>query len=160
MHAYDTAHMKHCLTLAQRAIEKKLPPFGCVIANGDNIVAEAINGDVQKDIVQHAEVRAMRTAQRIMNTSDLTPYTLYSNCEPCPMCAFVIRELKIHRVVFALTSPHMGGYSRWHILQDKNLSRFAPVFSSPPTVRTRILEEEARQQFEAAGWTIHRSDNP
>ncbi len=34
--------------------------------------------------------------------------TLYSNVEPCAMCAFPIRETRISRVVFAISSPMMG----------------------------------------------------
>ena len=69
---------------------------------------------------------------------------------------YVETGIGIKEVVFALRTPHMGGYSRWDILQDQGLARYTPVFSSPPNVITGILEKEAAEQFEKAGWTIHR----
>jgi tRNA(adenine34) deaminase len=68
----------------------------------------------------------------------------------------MIRELKVKEVVFALLSPSMGGYSRWDILQDQGLTRFKPVFTTPPKVFSGILKKEAAEQFEKAGWTIHK----
>lgn len=104
----------------------------------------------------HAEIVALTKAQKLLSASDFSKCTLYSICEPCPMCAFMMRELKIGRVVFALYSPHMGGYSRWNILKDKGLAKFKPVFSDPPEVTSDVLEREARELFEKAGWTMHK----
>jgi tRNA(adenine34) deaminase len=98
----------------------------------------------------------MRRAKKALGSSDLSGCTLYSNCEPCPMCSFMMREQHIKAVVFALRTPHMGGYTRWDILQDQGLARYGPVFTTPPNVITGVLEKEAAEQFEKAGWTIHK----
>ena len=36
----------------------------------------------------------------------------------------MIREYRISRVVFAIMSPFMGGYSKWNILEDDELTKF------------------------------------
>lgn len=148
--------MKRCIQLAQEALENGDNPFGAVIVKEGQIIAEARNNALHDDMTDHAEIIAMRRAQDVLGTKDLSECTLYSNCEPCPMCSFMIREQKVKAVVFALRTPHMGGYSRWDILQDQELIRYKPVFSTAPDLIVGVLEEEASDQFDKAGWSIHQ----
>ena len=148
----DEKYMWRCIQLSEKALALGDNPFGCVIADKKGILVEAKNKIKENDIKQHAEILAMRQAQQLLKTSDLSKYTIYSNCEPCPMCAFMMRELKFKRVVFALLSPYMGGYSKWNILEDKKLIKFKPIFSNPPKVITGILKKEAMAVFKKAGW--------
>ncbi|MBD3790708.1 MAG: nucleoside deaminase [Campylobacterales bacterium] len=148
--------IRRCMELAQESLDAGDNPFGALVVKEGQIIAEARNSAVRHDMTDHAEIIAMRSAKEILGTPDLSGCTLYSNCEPCPMCSFMIREQKIKEVVFALRTPHMGGYSRWDILQDKGLARYEPAFATPPNVITGVLEKEAAEQFEKAGWTIHR----
>jgi len=113
--------IKRCIELAQEALNDGDNPFGSVIVKDGKIIAEARNSAMHDDITDHAEIIAMRKARKVLGSSDLSDCTLYSNCEPCPMCSFMIREQKLKEVVFALRTPHMGGYTRWDILQDQGL---------------------------------------
>jgi len=153
---YHERFIKRCIELAQEALNDGDNPFGSVIVKDGNIIAEARNSAMHDDITDHAEIIAMRKARKVLGTLDLSDCTLYSNCEPCPMCSFMIREQKLKEVVFALRTPHMGGYTRWDILQDQGLIRYEPVFSTPPNVVTGVLEKEATEQFDKARWTIHK----
>jgi tRNA(adenine34) deaminase len=148
--------MRRCIDLAQESLDSGDNPFGSIVVKDNKIIAEARNSALHDNITDHAEVLAMRRARKILGTSDLSECTLYTNCEPCPMCSFMMREQKIKEVVFALRTPHMGGYSRWDILQDHGLERYRPVFNSPPNVIIGVLEKEASEQFEKVGWTIHK----
>ena len=152
MNNKDEKYMRRCIQLSEKALESRDNPFGCVIVGKDGVLVEARNKIKENDITCHAEILAMKKAQKLLKTSDLSKYTIYSNCEPCPMCAFMMRELKFKRVVFALLSPYMGGYSKWNILEDKSLAKFKPIFSNPPKIVTGILEKEAMIVFEKAGW--------
>ncbi|MFB6285206.1 MAG: nucleoside deaminase [Candidatus Bipolaricaulia bacterium] len=147
--------VRRCIELAQEAIDAGDHPFGSVIVQNNETVVEGRNRVNAGDVTAHAEVEGMRRAQRQLDRTDLSDCVIYSNCEPCPMCSFMIRELKLKEVVFALSSPDMGGYSRWNILQDEGLVKYAPAFTTPPTVTTGVLAQEAADQFECAGWTIH-----
>lgn len=60
------------------------------------------------------------------------------------MCSFMIREYKMKRVVFALPSLYVGGYSQWPILQDTELSILKPIFSDPPEILGEFMEKEAK----------------
>ena len=148
--------IRRCIELAQESLYSGDNPFGSVVVKDNEIIAQARNSAMHDDITDHAEVIAMRRARKALGTSDLSECTLYTNCEPCPMCSFMMREQKIEKVVFALRTPHMGGYSRWDILQDDGLERYTPVFTSAQSVIIGVLEKEAAAQFEKSGWTIHR----
>lgn len=149
----DEQFIKRCIELSREAVANDRNPFGCVIIKDGEAVAEAKNGS-REEISHHAEMLAMREAVKKLNTQDLSDCTLYSNFEPCPMCAFMIREYKIGRVVFALKSPLMGGYTKWNILGDEDLSQFSPIFSGVPEIKIGVCRDEAKTAFEEAGWTI------
>lgn len=70
----------------------------------------------------------------------------------------MIREHKITMVVFALPSPFMGGYSKWNILEDQELSQLTPFFSHKPEVIGSILEKEAKKVFDKTPWWMFGSD--
>ncbi len=77
-------------------------PFGAVIARGGEIVAEAANHvTTLPDPTAHAEVLAIREAARKLGTHDLTGCTIYSSCEPCPMCLGAIYWAHLDAVYFA-----------------------------------------------------------
>jgi tRNA(adenine34) deaminase len=148
----DELMVRRCIALAEKAVGKGDSPFGALIAKGRTIIVESENRMRQDhDITQHAEILVIRKAQKLLHTSDLSAYTLYSNCEPCPMCSFMAREAKFRKIVFAMPSRYMGGYTRWNILQDKKLAEFPPYFALPPKVISGLLEDEARKTFKRVG---------
>ena len=139
--------MQRCIELSQLSLDQGDAPFGSLITKDNELIAEGINAANTK-VSEHAEITALHNAHQIMGTSDLSGYTLYTSCEPCPMCSFMIREYKISRVVFALPSLYMGGYSKWEILQDTDLTKFNLFFGTPPEVTGGFMEAEAKQVME------------
>lgn len=144
MTSHDTHFMKRCIELSQLSIDNGDAPFGSLITRDNELVAEGTNAANTK-VSEHAEITALHNAHQVLGTSDLSDCTLYTSCEPCPMCSFMIREYKIKRVVFALPSLYMGGYSKWKILQDTELTNFNLFFGSPPEVTGGFMEDEAKQ---------------
>lgn len=143
----DETFIRRCIKLSKESVEKGDAPFGALIVRDGEILVEASN-NASGRVSDHAEVLALHAAHEKLKTSDLTGCTLYSNCEPCPMCSFMAREYKISRVVFFLPSPFMGGYSKWNILEDNELIMFQPFFGKVPEVVGGVLEDEARGVFE------------
>lgn len=80
-------------------------PFGAVIVDeNDNIIANGNNQVVlRKDPTAHAEIIAIREACKNLNTYDLSKYTLYTSCEPCPMCLSAIIWANIKNVYYGCT---------------------------------------------------------
>ena len=142
---FDLQMMRRCVELSAAAVKQRELPFACVICRDGEIVAEAINRVVQDgDVTRHAEILAISEAQRILGRSDLSDCTIYSNVEPCPMCSFPIRETRIGRVVYAISSPMMGGLSKWNVLGDNEISNVMPeVFGDEPEVAAGLQYREA-----------------
>jgi tRNA(adenine34) deaminase len=150
----DLRMMRRCVELSAAAVSQRELPFSCVICRDGAIVAEATNRVVQDgDVTRHAEILAISEAQRILGRKDLSDCTIYSSVEPCPMCSFPIRETGIARVIYAISSPMMGGFSKWNVLGDNEISNVMPeVFGDVPEVSAGLLYREA-----AAVW---RNWNP
>jgi len=150
----DMRMMGRCIDLSRDSIKAGELPFACVICRDGEVVAEATNRVARdRDVTRHAEMIAMSEAQRLLGTKRLSRCTLYSNVEPCGMCAYCIRETRMRKVVYAIRSPIMGGHSKWKVLQDAEISSVIPeVFGRVPEIAGAVMREEAE--------AVWRSWNP
>ena len=83
--------MKRAIELSKESINSGGGPFGSVIVRNDKIISEGINRvTVNNDPTAHGEIVAIRNACKELNTFNLSNCSLYSNCEPCPMCMSAI----------------------------------------------------------------------
>jgi tRNA(Arg) A34 adenosine deaminase TadA len=63
------------------------------------------------DPAAHSEIVAIRNAwSRLDAWQMLADSTLYSSCEPCLLCSFVITQIGFRRVVFATRGTDVPGY--------------------------------------------------
>ncbi|RKR15603.1 nucleoside deaminase [Arthrobacter oryzae] len=77
-------------------------PFGAVVVTADGQAFDGVNRvTATNDPTAHAEVTAIRRACSELATFDLGGATLYSSCEPCPMCLASALWARVQRVVFA-----------------------------------------------------------
>ncbi len=85
-------------------------PFGAVIVDLNNNIISNGNNQVLKnnDPTAHAEVVAIRNACKKLNTYDLSGCTLYTSCEPCPMCLSAIIWSNIKTVYYGCTKQDAG----------------------------------------------------
>ncbi|MCC7521847.1 MAG: nucleoside deaminase [Flavobacteriaceae bacterium] len=95
--------MRRAIELAQSGIDKNAGgPFGAVIVKDGKIIAEAHNEVTStNDPTAHAEVTAIRRACKELDTFQLDDCTLYTSCEPCPMCLGAIYWARPKQVFFA-----------------------------------------------------------
>jgi tRNA(adenine34) deaminase len=142
--------MQRCIALSVRSGEEGEYPYGVVIARERAAVTESINRVAhEKDVTRHAEVVAISAAQKALGTVSLDDCTIYVSAEPCAYCCYAIRESRIARVVYALSSPHMGGVSKWPVLTDEDISDTMPdVFAGPPRIVAGFMAKEAEAALE------------
>ena len=77
-------------------------PFGAVIVRADELVASGQNRVTRdNDPTAHAEVTALRAACRELGRFSLAGATLYTSCEPCPLCLSAALWARLDRVVFS-----------------------------------------------------------
>ena len=87
MEKNDESNMKLAIELSIKNIDENGGPFGAVIVKNGQIIARGVNRVTSNnDPTAHAEVNAIREASKKLGTFDLSGCTIYSSCEPCPMC--------------------------------------------------------------------------
>ena len=93
--------MQAALEQAQLALAAGEVPIGAVLVVDGAVVARGYNRPIGAvDPTAHAEVNAIREAARKLRTIDFSGCTIYTTCEPCPMCLTAIHWAKFDRVVF------------------------------------------------------------
>lgn len=93
--------MRQAVAEAQKGIKRGNGPFGAIIIKGDKVIAKAHNQVIEdNDPTAHAEVTAIRKACKKLRTHDLSGMTIYSTCEPCPMCFSAIYWARIKKIVY------------------------------------------------------------
>ena len=91
-------------------LKKEGGPFGAIIVDKEENIISNGNNQVLKnnDPTAHAEIVAIREACKKLNTYDLKNYTLYTSCEPCPMCLSAIIWANIKEVYYGCTKEDAG----------------------------------------------------
>lgn len=100
----DRAFMREAIRLASDSVRRGGGPFGSVIVKDGKIVAGSSNRvTIDLDPTAHAEVNTIREACRRLGTFDLSGCTIYTSCEPCPMCLGAIYWAHIDRIYYGNT---------------------------------------------------------
>ncbi len=99
----DKKFMKHAINLATKGVDANAGgPFGCVIVKDNKIVGEGYNKVTStNDPTAHAEMVAIRNACENLGSFQLDDCTVYTSCEPCPMCFGAIYWARPKRVFYA-----------------------------------------------------------
>ncbi len=122
-------------------------PFGSIIVKGGEVVALTHN-TVWRDTdpTAHAEVNGLRAAAKVLRTIDLAGCTLYSTCEPCPMCLAAIHWAKVDRIVFgaSIDDAALAGFRELPIAAET----LAELGRSPLVVEGGLLREDCAALFD------------
>lgn len=100
-------------------------PFGAVIVKDGEVLATGVNlVTSSNDPTAHAEVTAIRNATSKLKDFQLTDCTLYSSCEPCPMCLGAIYWARPERLVYATSKLDAAdaGFDDAFIYEELKLS--------------------------------------
>ncbi len=101
----DNKFMRRAIELAENGMDSNVGgPFGAVIVKNGKIIAEGCNKVTSNnDPTAHAEVDAIRTACKKLNTFQLEDCIIYTSCEPCPMCLGAIYWARPKKVFYGCT---------------------------------------------------------
>jgi tRNA(adenine34) deaminase len=109
----DVRYMQMALEQARVAAAKGQTPFGAVVLDRRGRLVGKGHNQVRSshDPTAHGEVVAIRNAwRRVGRWQDLTGGTVYTSCEPCLLCSFVITQIGFARVVFAARGTDVPTY--------------------------------------------------
>ncbi len=102
--AEDAKFMAMAIRLSEENIDDGGGPFGAVIVRDGEIIATGANRVVpNSDPTAHAEVMAIRNACAKLGTFQLKGCTVYSSCEPCPMCLSALYWAGVDRICYGNT---------------------------------------------------------
>lgn len=102
--AEDARFMEMAIKLSDENVDNGGGPFGAVIVRNNEIIATGTNRVVPNtDPTAHAEVTAIRNACQKLGTFKLDGCTIYSSCEPCPMCLSALYWAGVERICYGNT---------------------------------------------------------
>ncbi len=100
----DVHFMEMAARIAEENVDRGGGPFGAVIVRDGQVIATGANSvTLTNDPTAHAEVNAIRSACRKEETFSLKGCTVYSSCEPCPMCLSALYWAGVSRIIFGNT---------------------------------------------------------
>lgn len=114
----DRRFMQLAIDKAREGMKQGQSPFGACIAREGQVISVAHNTVWRDgDSTAHAEVNAIREACRSLDTIDLEGCTIYTTCEPCPMCFSASHWAGVSRIVFGagITDAAGAGFSELRI---------------------------------------------
>ncbi|GEA86064.1 nucleoside deaminase [Cellulomonas cellasea] len=98
----DERWISRTIELATANVAAGGGPFGALVVRGGLLLAEGQNRvTATLDPSAHAEVVAIRAACQVVQDFSLVGATLYTSCEPCPLCLAASLWARVDRVVFA-----------------------------------------------------------
>ncbi|MER5704624.1 nucleoside deaminase [Micromonospora sp. NPDC002296] len=134
----DETFLRRALEIASQAGASGERPFGSLLVGADGtVLAEDHNTVVSdSDITAHPELKLARWAARELTPDVAAGTTMFTSCQPCPMCATAIDRSGLGRVVYALST--------------EQLEEVRPATPPLPPVRYEgpALFDEARQPID------------
>ena len=87
---------------AYKAYRIKEVPVGAVIVKDNKIIGFGYNKkEKNNSVLEHAELNAIKMAQKKLNNWRLNDCDIYVSLDPCPMCASAIKQARIKNVYSA-----------------------------------------------------------
>ena len=127
--------MTRVLKLAEVNLTNNKIPIAALVASkdGNDVICEAVNNDGP---LEHAELIALSEAMRLLNKKRLNEYVLFTNLEPCPMCAYAISKCNIDTLYFGAEDVKGGG-----VINGPRISFSENMFK--PNIISGLFEEES-----------------
>ena len=150
MSQFDKMHlqnMRRAIELSRLNVtQSRGGPFGAVVVYKGEIVGEGTNlVTYNNDPTAHAEVCAIRAACQKLGTFNLSGASIYTSCEPCPMCLAAIYWARVDKVFYANTREDAAKILFDDALIYDEISR--PI-DDRKIIFSQLLRDEAIKSFE------------
>ena len=136
----DEQWVRRAIELAAEARLRGDEPFGALLVYQGDVILEARNAvNTERDLTQHAELRLISKASRLLDPAIVAGATLYTSTEPCPRCAGAIYWAHVPRVVFGFSAA---------ALREMTADAAEATAWTGVTTEGPVLEDEARSVHE------------
>jgi tRNA(Arg) A34 adenosine deaminase TadA len=144
----DEECMAEIIQFTARTLTTASPvPFGALLvetASGKPLLRAVNAVRRENDPSSHAELRAVRKATKKLGKPSLKGYTLYTTCEPCPMCMANALWAGLDRVVFGATIADASKHCKQIHIPAREVNRRSDM---PLELVGPILRKEAYALF-------------
>ena len=105
----DVVQLRRAIELSAAARAAGDMPFGSLLVGptGEVLAEDRNTALTERDITAHPELKLARWAARELSADVARATTMYTSCEPCPMCRGAISRSGLGRVVFALSGEQL-----------------------------------------------------
>jgi tRNA(adenine34) deaminase len=135
----DERYMREALALAEQAMARGDWPAGALVVRDGAIVGRGNNRQASgRDLTLHAETEALRDAFARLGTTDLSGAMLYASMEPCPMCAYAMRQAGVATLVLGARHADLGRTDLGHY----SIEAFCHLIGYPLELRTGVVHAE------------------
>ena len=94
------------IKLAKKASKMDEVPISAIIVKNNKIIAKAINKrEKEQNVLNHAEIIAIKKASRKLKNWRLFDCDLYVTLKPCNMCENIIKQSRLRNVYYLLDKP-------------------------------------------------------
>jgi tRNA(adenine34) deaminase len=163
--AADEAHLTALVEYTALSFKTPRPvAFGALIVDsqsGETLMRGRNAVAIENDPSSHAELRTVRMACKKRKSNSLAGYTLYSTCEPCPMCMANALWAGLDRVVFGATIEDANRYCRQIQIPAAELARRSDMqcIVDGPVLRElcNTLFDDPRMQAAFATWGTRKT---
>lgn len=144
----DADFMRMAIEAALEGMEKGEMPFGaCIIQKGEVLAVAHNSAKANMDTTAHGEVQAIRAASRQVNRLSLSGATIYTTCEPCPMCFAACLWANMGRIVYACSIEDAAEAGIRQI--SISASRMKQLIQSDVLLTGNVLREESLKLFDS-----------
>lgn len=154
----DVAMMRRAIGLADQSAAAGEVPVGAIVydTQSGEIIAQAHNTrEMHSNPAGHAEFSAIMSACEAIGDWRLNHCTLVVTLEPCPMCAGLIVNARVGRVVYGASDPKAGAVrTLFSLCDDQRLNHrceihgevLAQACAEQLSAFFRILREQRKNE--------------
>ncbi len=106
-----------------REVEGDIPVCAVIVKDGEVVSFACNTKEKDNDVTSHAEILAIREAEKVLNNWRLDGCEMYVTLEPCPMCGWAILQSRIKTLYFGSYDANYGAFSSKIDLRDISESK-------------------------------------
>lgn len=94
------------IQIALHSLKSNDIPVGAVIIRNNKVIGKGYNTrEKDQNVLGHAEINAIKNAQKKLKNWNLGDCELYVSLKPCSMCNEIIKQCRIKKVYYLLEKP-------------------------------------------------------
>lgn len=134
----ENKYMRLAIKEAEKAEKENEVPVGAVIVKDGSVIATGRNRrESENNALCHAEIEAINSACKALESWRLSDCDLYVTLEPCPMCAGAIINARLRRVYYGAFDDKAGSFGS---VADFNHLKY----NHKPETYAGIMEDECQ----------------